>query len=147
MKVPASVKSKRRSKKSTLKQAGRPVASGPRKSSAVSGKANAPEVETSPVLQQMGWLIHGFSTRAGGVTTCYSGKTLNLGFTAADSRQNVIENRQRLLLALGASSRGKPWPLLVNRQVHSDIIHVVRSLPAPPEPLAGDGLITGLGSV
>jgi YfiH family protein len=52
-----------------------------------------------------------------------------------------------MLLALGGSSRGKPWPLVVNRQVHSDIIHVVRSLPASPEPLAGDGLITDLGGV
>src|SRR5215467_2041013 len=103
MKVPASVKSKRpHSNKSTLKKAKRPAASGSGKASAVSRKANALEVETSPALKRIGWLIHGFSTRAGGVTTCYSGGTLNLGFTPADGRENVIENRRRLLLALGA---------------------------------------------
>src|SRR5262249_11748013 len=112
MKVPASVKSKRRSKKSTLKQATRPATSGSSKASAVSCKVNGLEVERSPALQRMGWLFHGFSTRAGGVTTCYSGRTLNLGFTQSDDRENVIENRRRLLLDLGASSRGKPWPLV-----------------------------------
>ncbi len=96
----------------------------------------------SPDLKKLPWLIHGFSTRTGGVSTCYGGKTLNLGHTKDDSPENADRNRKRLLLALGAVHKGKPWPLVSLRQVHSDIIHVLRDRPAAP--LSGDGLITNL---
>ncbi len=89
-----------------------------------------------------GWLVHGFSTRLGGVTACYQGRSLNLGYTKEDSRDSVQENRRRFLIALGAATADKPWPLITNRQIHSDVIHVI----AGPEPgqLIGDGLITAL---
>lgn len=96
-----------------------------------------------PALKRIPWLVHGFSSRSGGVTTCYgTTKSLNLGFTKDDTRENVEENRRRLLASLGAASEGTPWPLIALRQVHSDLIHVVRSLPEGI--LTGDGLITGL---
>ncbi|HLW54279.1 MAG TPA: peptidoglycan editing factor PgeF [Candidatus Angelobacter sp.] len=103
------------------------------------------EIIESPVLRRLSWLVHGFSTRAAGVTTCYGAPSLNLGFTQADTREHVIENRRRWLIALGAATKGKPWPLVTNRQIHSDVVHVVRSVPS--EPLAGDGLITDLAGV
>lgn len=78
--------------------------------------------------------------RPGGMSTCYEGSSLNLGFTREDDRSNVEANRKRFLLALGAVTGVKPWPLIANRQVHSDVIHIVRE--PGPEPLAGDGLIT-----
>jgi polyphenol oxidase len=96
-------------------------------------------------LAKIPWLIHGFSARAAGFSTSYGGRSLNLGFTKDDTKANVEKNRRKLLLALGATTAGRPWPLVVNRQVHSDIIHVVRELPGGP--LAGDGLITNLAGV
>jgi YfiH family protein len=102
-----------------------------------------------PKLKQVPWLVHGFSTRQGGATTCYGAQSLNLGFTQHDKRINVEQNRQGFLRALGAiSGKGvtaKPWPLVTLRQVHSDIIHVIT---APVEnPLAGDGLVTNISEI
>src|SRR5579864_1444883 len=107
------------------------------KRKAASGKF---EIERAPAFRKIGWLVDGFSTRVGGVSQAYGGRSLNLGFTEADQRGHVLENRKRLLVELGAATGGKPWPLIVNRQIHSDIIHVVRN--AAPGQLAGDGLIT-----
>src|SRR5262249_57396903 len=39
----------------------------------------------------------------------------------------------------------RPWPLVTLRQVHSDLIHVVRS--PRPGPLMGDGMITSLPGI
>ena len=79
------------------------------------------------------------------MSTCYGGKSLNLGLTPDDATKNVERNRKRFLLALGAGTRAKPWPLITLRQVHSDLIHVVRS---PKQGrLAGDGLVTNLSGV
>jgi polyphenol oxidase len=98
-----------------------------------------------PALKKTSWLVHGFSTRAGGVTTAYNGKTLNLGFTKEDRRENVEKNRSKLLLKIRAAEGSKPWPLVTLRQIHSDLIHLVRS----PEPgrLTGDGLITNVPGI
>jgi len=93
-------------------------------------------------LKKIPWLIHGFSTRAGGFTTVYGKeKTLNLTFTKDDSRPAVEKNRKAFLRSLGASE----WPLIALRQIHSDIIHVVKS--GNPGQLAGDGLITNVPGV
>lgn len=96
-------------------------------------------------LKRIPWLVHGFSTRSGGVTTCYGTRSLNLGYTQEDAREHVQENRKRLLVAVGAVTHKKTWPLVVNRQVHSDIVHVVHT--PPNELLVGDGLITNLPGV
>lgn len=96
-------------------------------------------------LQKIPWLVHGFSTRLGGSTTCYGGRSLNLGFTKEDDKARVVKNRTQLLLALGASTARRPWPLIATRQVHSDIIHVLDALPRGP--LVGDGLVTSLPGV
>ena len=96
-------------------------------------------------LKKLRWLVHGFSTRPGGVSTCYGGKSLNLGLTPDDTAENIERNCKRLLLALGAATKAKPWPLVTLRQIHSDLIHVVRS-PRPGK-LAGDGLVTNLSGL
>lgn len=93
-------------------------------------------------FESIPWLLHGFSTRTGGATTVYGGKSLNLGFTKEDSREHVQENRLGLLTKLGA---GGSWPLITLRQVHSDLIHVVRSTRLGP--LSGDGLVTNVPEV
>jgi polyphenol oxidase len=87
-------------------------------------------------LSRRRWLVHGFSTRAGGVSTAYRERDLNLGHTEHDTHENVERNRRLFMDALGASQ----MTLVSVRQVHSDIIHCVTA--APEEPLAGDGLIT-----
>jgi YfiH family protein len=99
-------------------------------------------------MKKISWLVHGFSTRTGGLTTCYSGRSLNLGFTKEDARGRVERNRRPFLLAVGAATKDEPWPLVTNRQVHSDVVHVLRadSLPTPGQ-MAGDGLITNLPGV
>ena len=108
-------------------------------------------------LAQLPWLVHGFSTRVGGTSRVYRRGDLNLGFTKDDSRTAVERNRalfQQQLLSSSArldsrgrlspqkSTRGKVgfWPLITLRQIHSDVIHCVTSV--PKEPLVGDGLIT-----
>src|SRR5207302_9682789 len=71
----------------------------------------------------------------------------NLGFTRDDLRASVERNRKTTLLAAGAATGSKPWPLITMRQVHSDLIHVVRSRRPDllkKSPLVGDGLVTDL---
>jgi len=51
-----------------------------------------------PQLSRLAWLVHGFSTRNGGVTTCYGARSLNLGFTQHDKRTNVEQNRRKLMV-------------------------------------------------
>ncbi len=96
-------------------------------------------------MKKIPWLVHGFSARAGGLTTCYANRSLNLGFTKEDVRERVERNRRLFLLALGAATQGKPWPLIINRQVHSDVVHVVRT-PGSTQ-LTGDGLVTNIPGV
>jgi YfiH family protein len=99
-------------------------------------------------LEQLPWLVHGFSTRVGGFTRVYGKRDLNLGFTKDDSRTAVERNRQAFLKKIGAVTRSRKgpslWPLITLRQIHSDIIRHIESLPdlTDEEPLTGDGMIT-----
>lgn len=91
-------------------------------------------------LASIPWLVHGFSTRKGGVSRIYGGGSLNLGFTKEDSRAAVERNRAEFLKKLGIATVKRSWPLVTLRQIHSDLIHYVTE--PSKEPLAGDGLIT-----
>ncbi len=104
-------------------------------------------------LSQLPWLIHGFSTRVGGSSRAYAKRDLNLGFTKEDTRAAVERNRTAFLHEIGAVTRKRRnsrsagtslWPLITLRQIHSDIIHCVDSIPdsTSKDPLSGDGLIT-----
>jgi polyphenol oxidase len=100
-----------------------------------------PSILTAPSLVEIPWLVHGFSTRRGGHSTAYGGKSFNLGFTKEDSREAVEQNRAAFLKQLGANNKNsRSWPLVSVRQIHSDIIHCISE--APEHTLAGDGLIT-----
>ncbi|MGH9603772.1 MAG: laccase domain-containing protein, partial [Terriglobales bacterium] len=83
-------------------------------------------------LATLPWLLHGFSTRVGGVSKAYGGSALNLGFTDADSRKAVEQNRARFLRALQADASKRTETLLLLKQVHSDTIHVAESPPKQP---------------
>jgi hypothetical protein len=116
-----------------------------------------PDILRVPQWQQHHWLLHGFSTRVGGVSTVYrpgAGKQkcgeLNLGFTAADSPQNVKRNQELFLQALVAStdpasnsSQRKTPQLRLLRQIHSGLVHRTgtKQRPATAIPLRGDGWI------
>ncbi len=98
-----------------------------------------------PQLAQLPWLVHGFSTRRGGVsrlpnsrTGSVHGKDLNLTKIKGDSARNVAENRRLLLVRL----RAKKMQLVTQRQVHSDLINVLNSSLPADFPVAGDGLVT-----
>ena len=108
-------------------------------------KSARPQLLQSSDLKSVPWLVHGFTTRPGGLTTAYGSRALNLGFTKDDLRANVERNRRAALAAAGAASKGKPWPLITVRQVHSDLVHVVRS--RKPDRFVGDGLVTDLRGV
>ena len=82
--------------------------------------------------------VHGFSTRAGGVSAApYD--TLNLGARWGDVIASVEENRRRLLRAVGVAG-----PLYVARQVHGTAVVRVRAGddPAAIAGLEADALIT-----
>lgn len=96
----------------------------------------------SSKLEKLPCIVHGFSTRKGGVSRAYQGKALNLGFTPQDSPAAVERNRELFLHALDAAHPRKTWTLVSLRQIHSDLIHRVDR--ATGKKLAGDGLITNV---
>ena len=87
-------------------------------------------------LTKIPWLIHGFSTRPGGVSELHGEKVLNLGFAEWDTKENILENRRRFQSALGADS----FTLIALKQIHSDVIHLFEDSPA--EPCSGDASAT-----
>jgi YfiH family protein len=72
------------------------------------------------------WLVHGFSTRPGGVSPRDGRQVLNLGFMEWDTRENVAENRRLLQAALGAED----FTLAPLKQIHSDVMHLFSAAPA-----------------
>ncbi len=82
------------------------------------------------------WLVHGFSTRTGGVSDLDGEKVLNLGAVEWDSRDNVEENKRRFQSALDAGD----LTMVSLHQIHSDVI---RSLDqAPAKQCKGDAIAT-----
>ena len=102
----------------------------------------------APLLAQFPWLVHGFSTRLGGVSSFLDsfdarrssarGADLNLGNVTWDTPTKVAENRRRLLAGLPA----KGMKLVLQRQIHSDLIRTFDAAIRPAALPAGDGLIT-----
>jgi hypothetical protein len=94
--------------------------------------------------EKMRWLWQGFSTRRGGFSCAYAAEDapgeMNLGFTAADDRETVAENRRLLAQAV----TGDPdTPLVTVRQFHSNVVVcAARSDPKREQPRKSDGLMT-----
>jgi hypothetical protein len=109
--------------------------------------ANGVEWLRVPGWERTRWLWHGFSTRRGGVSRAYcpddAPGELNLGFTAADTHEAVVQNRRLLAEAITGSAE---TPLISIRQIHSSLIrsNTARFAAASdaPQPCKGDGLIT-----
>jgi len=96
-----------------------------------------------PGWQKHPWLWHGFSTRKGGLSRAYCADEeageLNLGFTAADDRLTVEQNRRLLAEAITGNAE---TPLETLRQIHSTLI-----LGASRDPALGcKGGVPGDGS-
>jgi len=87
-------------------------------------------------LSHLHWLVHGFSTRSGGLSLLGEARVLNLGSTEWDSQEAVRENRVAFLHALRAGRSA----LVTLRQCHTDVIHRVDDHPV--HPLRGDALLT-----
>jgi len=107
---------------------------------ASSRQSSGPKILQADNLHKISWLAHGFSTRTGGSSQVYGEGSLNLAFNKHDSKSAVERNRAAFLKELGANNKGRLWPLVTLRQVHSDLIHLVVS--PPTTTLVGDGLIT-----
>src|SRR5271170_3247801 len=107
-------------------------------------RAGRLQILEAPHLAKLKWLVHGFSTRAGGASRLDAPsqgektqeKILNLGFTEWDSRERVTENREKFFHAIGASK----MRVVTLRQIHSDIVHRVdaRGNASTGEPSQGD---------
>jgi YfiH family protein len=119
-------------------------------------KTTAPALDTlrAPSLAKLPWLLHGFSTRIGGVSKVYGGNALNLGFTAHDTKAAVESNRREFISSLTAPAERKtrrstcePQSLVTLRQIHSDLIHHITELPENDAPLAGDGMVTNVPGI
>lgn len=110
----------------------------------------------APLLARLDWLVHGFSTRPGGVSVVpcatsepkrgatlgrgqESPRALNLGFADWDSREHVSENREKFLHAIGAED----MRLATLRQIHSDAVHRIdEGTVGAEEAPTGDVLVT-----
>jgi polyphenol oxidase len=112
------------------------------------------DVVRVPGWERFGWLRYGFSTRAGGISAVYGGRSLNLGWTKEDDAASVAENRRRFVGEIGG---GASLTLVGVRQIHSDIVRVVREGDGAFEGrlqtaegkavLEGDGLMTDVPGV
>jgi YfiH family protein len=92
-------------------------------------------------LQKLPWLVHGFSTRLGGVSPLDGQSVLNLSFMDWDSKENVAKNRRLFQSAVGAND----LTLVAMKQIHSALI---RLFPSPPaQPCKGDGSATNAPGV
>ncbi len=105
---------------------------------------NRMEIVRPPLFAEIDWLISGFSTRTGGKTSAYNpgqqAGELNLGFTPADSRQNVLENRRRFLKE---ATSNPAFPTITLRQIHSSLIRRVTAKDADVEARwKADGMMT-----
>jgi hypothetical protein len=102
------------------------------------------QVLEAPALTRINWLVHGFSTRPGGISelkTLHDGedtceKALNLGFTDWDAGEHVRDNREKFFRAIGASK----MRVVALRQIHSDIVHLVNSAGEPPRGTDSQGI-------
>lgn len=102
-----------------------------------------------PHLEATNLVVHGFTTRVGGVSTG-SYDSLNTAFHVGDDDGNVLINRDLVCRALGINFRH----LVAGRQVHGDEIRVVeecdkgRGALSEEEALPyTDALVTGLRDV
>jgi len=129
----------------------------PAPSAARGASASLPPLLRSELLSSLPGVVHGFSTRRGGVSTVYARPQraqraqrslpadfgeLNLGFTPDDTRENVEENLRRFLAALTVGRAPTPLHLVTLKQIHSALVWRDRDGQA-----RGDGVWTSTRNV
>ncbi len=92
----------------------------------------------STALNKFPWLVHGFSTRPGGVSEIDNERVLNLGAVEWDQRENVEENKRRFQSALGAEK----LDFVSLHQIHSDVVRIFDANQRPDKQCKGDALAT-----
>jgi hypothetical protein len=97
-----------------------------------------------PGRAKLEWLMGGFSTRLGGFSRAYCDQDapgeLNLGFTASDERETVLDNRRLFVQAVGGRAA---TPLVTLRQIHSNLlVKAARPDARRQPPRQGDALMT-----
>lgn len=98
-------------------------------------------------FEAAGGVVHGFSTRLGGVSQgIYA--TLNLSMNRGDDPDHVRENYRRFCAAIGAGSER----IVCSSQVHGDTVRTVTAADLgvgldQPEPWQADGLVTDIPGV
>ena len=75
---------------------------------------------TFPILEETGVVIHGFTTREGGVSEGYLG-TMNLSFTRGDDPEKVKKNYERAAEAIGFDSQ----KVICSDQTHTTNVRLV----------------------
>ena len=75
---------------------------------------------SAPALDKQKWLLHGFSTRLGGVSSGETA-TMNLSYAREDNRNNVTENYRRIAAAIGFL----PEQIVMSAQTHTTNIRQV----------------------
>lgn len=111
------------------------------------------QILQAPNFAQLDWLVHGFSTRPGGVSEMPADRdtlrrkaaaqnVLNLGFTDWDVRGRVVSNRGKFFGAIAAIGASEMRPITL-RQIHSDVAcRVSRDFGGGDTPPKADALFT-----
>lgn len=73
-----------------------------------------------PMLDEMPEIVHGFSTRLGGVSRDHLA-SLNLSFTRGDDPENVRENYRRIAASIGF----RPEDMVLSQQTHTTHVYKV----------------------
>ena len=73
-----------------------------------------------PMLDLTDGVLHGFSTRLGGVSKEHL-SSMNLSFSRGDHEENVKENFRRIADAIGF----RPENMVFSHQTHTTNVHVV----------------------
>jgi polyphenol oxidase len=125
----------------------------PRETHQGSAATSKVEVVRAASWDQYAWLRHGFSTRAGGVSSIYGDHSLNLGWTKEDEPSKVADNRRHFLRKVV----GSPGKLLTLRQFHSGMVRILEATDGKLEGrletpdgravLRGDGAMTDIPGV
>ena len=114
----------------------------------ISGEGDVVPVIKYTALEKYSDIIHGFSTRLGGVSKehLYS---MNLSFSRGDDRENVITNHQRFSKALGYN----PEHLVFSDQIHDTKIYIVdekdkgKGYSLQSDIIGIDGLVTNVRNI
>lgn len=98
---------------------------------------------TYPALEELDGIVHGFSTRLGGVSEAHL-SSMNLSFSRGDAEAHVRENYRRIAAAIGFSVED----LVFSDQTHTTNVRVVteadrgKGIMIPRDYTDVDGMIT-----